>query len=163
MAAMYELTSDYLSVLEMASDPEIPPEAIADTLEGISGEIEIKAQSYAIVIKELESEAAKLKSEEERLCGKREAINNNIKRIKDDLYNSMKLTGKEKFKTDLFSFNIQKSPPKLVIDNESLIPESYYIRQDPKLDKSKLKKDLNLTCVKCEYAHLEQGEYVMIR
>lgn len=129
MSTMYELTDNFMAVLEMASDPEIPPEAIADTLEGIEGEIELKAQSYAIIIKELEGEAVKLKTEETRLLSKRKSLENNIKRIKDNLFNAMKITGKEKFKTDLFSFGIQKSPAKLVIDDSSLIPENIMLNK----------------------------------
>lgn len=162
MSTMYELTDNFMTVLEMASDPEIPPEAIADTLEGIEGEIELKAQSYAIIIKELEGEAVKLKTEETRLLSKRKSLENNIKRIKDNLFNAMKITGKEKFKTDLFSFGIQKSPAKLVIDDSSLIPEKYYVEQAPKLDEQRLKSDLK-SGIECEYAHLEQGEHVRIR
>ena len=162
MSTMYELTDNFMAVLEMASDPEIPPEAIADTVEGIEGEIELKAQSYAIIIKELEGEAVKLKTEETRLLSKRKSLENNIKRIKDNLFNAMKITGKEKFKTDLFSFGIQKSPAKLVIDDSSLIPEKYYVEQAPKLDEQRLKSDLK-SGIECEYAHLEQGEHVRIR
>ncbi len=162
MSTMYELTDNFMAGLEMASDPEIPPEAIADTLEGIEGEIELKAQSYAIIIKELEGEAVKLKTEETRLLSKRKSLENNIKRIKDNLFNAMKITGKEKFKTDLFSFGIQKSPAKLVIDDSSLIPEKYYVEQAPKLDEQRLKSDLK-SGIECEYAHLEQGEHVRIR
>ena len=162
MSTMYELTDNFMAVLEMASDPEIPPEAIADTLEGIEGEIELKAQSYAIIIKELEGEAVKLKTEETRLLSKRKSLEKNIKRIKDNLFNAMKITGKEKFKTDLFSFGIQKSPAKLVIDDSSLIPEKYYVEQAPKLDEQRLKSDLK-SGIECEYAHLEQGEHVRIR
>ena len=162
MSTMYELTDNFMAVLEMASDPEIPPEAIADTLEGIEGEIELKAQSYAIIIKELEGEAVKLKTEETRLLSKRKSLENNIKRIKDNLFNAMKITGKEKFKTDLFSFGIQKSPAKLVIDDLSLIPEKYYVEQAPKLDEQRLKLDLK-SGIECKYAHLEHGEQVRIR
>ena len=74
----------------------------------------------------------------------------------------MKITGKEKFKTDLFSFGIQKSPAKLVIDDLSLIPEKYYVEQAPKLDEQRLKLDLK-SGIECKYAHLEQGEHVRIR
>ena len=45
MATMYELTGEYRELLAMAGDPEIDPEAIADTLEAISGEIEVKAEN----------------------------------------------------------------------------------------------------------------------
>ena len=162
MATMYELTSDYMAVLDMANNPDIPPEVIADTLEGISGEIELKAENSAIIIKELEAEMLKLKTEQIRLSRRRKAIENNIEVIKQRLYNAMKLTGKEKFKTALFNFTIGKNPVKLVIDDESLIPKKYYVKQEPKLDAAKLKEDLKSGAVR-KYAHLEQGESLRIK
>lgn len=162
MATMYELTNDYMAVLDMANNPDIPPEVIADTLEGISGEIELKAENSAIIIKELEAEMLKLKTEEIRLSSRRKAIENNIEVIKQRLYNAMKLTGKEKFKTALFNFTIGKNPVKLVIDDESLIPKKYYVKQEPKLDAAKLKEDLKAGAVR-KYAHLEQGESLRIK
>lgn len=162
MATMYELTSDYIAVFDMANDPDIPPEAIADTLEGIVGEIELKAENSAIIIKELEMEVLKLKTEETRLSSRRKTIENNIEIIKQRLYNAMKVTGKEKFKTTFFNFTIGKNPVKLVIDNESLIPKKYYVKQEPKLDTAKLKVDLKAGALR-KYAHLEQGESLRIK
>jgi hypothetical protein len=45
MSTIYELTEDYLRLLELAEDPDTDPEAFADTLEGLEGEIEIKAEA----------------------------------------------------------------------------------------------------------------------
>lgn len=163
MATMYELTADYLAVLEMANDPDIPPEAISDTLEGIEGEIEIKAENTAKVLKELEGNINTLKAEESRLNAKRKAIENNIVSIKKRLYDAMKLTGKEKFKTDLFSFNIQKNPVKVIIDDESKIPKKYITKETViKIDKNKIKEDLK-TGVTRKYAHLVQDESLRIK
>ena len=50
----------------------------------------------------------------------------------------MKVTGKNKFKGQLFSFSIQKNPPSLNVDDEKLIPEEYWIEQAPVLDKKTL-------------------------
>jgi hypothetical protein len=162
MATMYELTNDYLAVLDMATDPEIPSEVIVDTLEGIEGEIEIKAENIAKVIKELDGVVVNLKSEEIRLHDRRNVIENRVKALKETLYNAMKITGKEKFKTDLFSFNIQKNPAKLVIDDEAKIPCQYLIEQPPKIDTSAI-KDLLKNNNAVDYAHLEQGESLRIK
>jgi hypothetical protein len=159
---MYDLAADYMAVLQMATDPDIDPEAIADTLEAIGGEIEIKAENTAKVLKELEAEAAKLKVETERLEMRKKSIENNVKAAKAYLYNAMKITGKEKFKTTLFSFNIQKNPVKLVIDDETKIPKKYFVPQPAKLDAAKLKEDLKAGAVR-KYAHLEQGESLRIK
>ena len=45
---LYELTGEWQQVLSMMEDPDVPEEAVRDTLEGLSGEIEEKADGYAI-------------------------------------------------------------------------------------------------------------------
>lgn len=162
MATMYELTGEFSEVLAMAQDPEIDPQAITDTLEAINAEIEVKAENTAIIISELDAEAAKIKAEESRLAERRRALENHAARLKNGLYNAIKTVGKEKFKTTLYTFYIQKSAAKLVIDDENKIPKKYYIPQPPKLDSAKLKEDLKAGAVR-KYAHLEQGESLRIK
>ena len=162
MATMYELTADYLAVLAMAMDGETPPDAIADTLEAISGEIEVKAENSAVIMQELKAESAKLDAEIKRLTERKKQFENNAAAIKDRVYNAMKATGKEKFKTTLFTFSIGKNPVKLVIDDTEKIPKKYLIPQPAKVDNTKLKEDLKAGKV-CKYAHLEQGESLRIK
>lgn len=159
---LYQLTDNFRQVLEMAQDPSIDAQAIADTLEGIGGEIEDKADGYAKVIKELEADSDKLTAEITRLTDRQKALKNNIKRMKESLTVAMQATGKIKFKTDLFSFNVQKNPPTLVIDDEDKIPKEYYIPQEPKLDTTVI-KELLKSGTELGFAHLEQGEGVRIR
>jgi hypothetical protein len=138
MATMYELTSDYNEVLELASNPDIDPQAITDTLEAINAEIEIKAENTAKVLRELEGMAAALKAEEQRLAARRKSIENNVDRIKTGLYEAMKTTGKTKFKTPLFSFAIAKNGGKIPIvvdvDTADLPDEFVTITEKPNVD-----------------------------
>ena len=63
MSTLYEITGDYLRLLEMLEEEEsLDPQAFKDTLEGIEGEFEIKADGYARVLKELNAEALKFKA-----------------------------------------------------------------------------------------------------
>ena len=158
---LYELTGQFLQVNEMAVNGEIDEETMQGTLESIECEIEEKAENYAKVIRNLESDAEMLKKEEERLYNRRKTIENNIKRIKTNLENCMIAVDKKKFKTDLFSFNIQKNTPTLVIDNKNSIPAEYLIQQEPKVDTVNLKKYLKEN--EADFAHLEQSESLRIR
>ena len=162
MATMYELTADYLAVLAMATDGETPPDAIADTLEAIGGEIELKAENSAVIMQELKAEVDKLDAEIKRLTARKNALETNADEIKDRIYNAMKKTKKEKFKTTLFSFSIKKNPPKLIIDDRTKIPKKYLIPQPAKIDNAALKADLS-EGKKCKYAHIEQGESLTIK
>lgn len=165
MANIYELTQDYLRLLEMAEDPELDPEVIADTFEAIDGELEIKAENYAKVMKNLEGDIAALKAEEERLSKKRKAIENNIKRMKLALQEAMEITGKTKFKTELFGFSIQKNAPSVVIDAADIrdIPEEYLKFKEPEVDKTAIKNAINAGVDFEGLAHLEVSQSLRIR
>ena len=162
MATMYELTADYLTVLAMATDGETPPDAIADTLEAIGGEIEIKAENSAVIMQELNAEADKIDAEIKRLTARKKSLETNSDAIKQRVFDAMKATGKEKFKTTLFSFSIGKNPVKLIIDDAEKIPRKYLIPQPAKIDNAALKEDLKAGKV-CKYAHLEQFESLRIK
>lgn len=161
MATLRELTSDWQNLLELAEDPEVDEEVLNDTLSAIDGEIEVKAEGYAMVLQELQNDAEALKYEEKRLAGRRIVIENNIKRMKDALQEAMEVTGKTKFKTALFSFNIQNNPTSVVIDNTADVPEQFLIPQEPKIDKKAIKDLLKETEV--SWAHLEQTQGLRIR
>ncbi len=135
MNTLYELTDEYMAVMEMMDDPEIDEQVIADTLEAIGGEIEIKADNYAKLIKGIESTADGLKGEIERLSARERAIRNNVRRVKTALQDAMQKTGKTKFKTELFSFGIQKNPPSVDIVEGAQLPDKYLIPQPAKIDK----------------------------
>ena len=161
---LYELTDEFRSLLEMAEDPEIDEEVLQDTMEALGGEIEDKADGYAKVLKQMESDVVGLKAEEARLNERRKVLENNMKRMKTSLQEAMEVTGKRKFKTDLFSFGIQKNPASVVMDEQYIenIPEEYLIQQDPKIDKMKIKEDLKAG-KDLGFAHLEQTESLRIR
>lgn len=161
MATLYELTEEYRQLLEMMEDDSVDPKGLKDTLEGVDGELEIKAENCAKVIAELGGKVDLIDREIERLKGKKDVLNNNIKRIKQQIEKAMIDTGKKKFKTDLFSFGIQKNPPAVVIDQEDQIPKEYWVAQEPKLDRTAIKQWLKEN--EADWAHLTQTESLRIR
>ena len=162
MSSLYDLTEQFQELLSMALDPDVDEQALADTMEGIECEIEEKADGYAKVIKSLEADVEALKVEEARLAGRRKNISANIDRMKRSLKTAMRLTGKTKFKTSLFSFNIAKNPPALKIDMPDRVPEEFLIPQEPKIDSVAIKKELKDGVV-YDWCHLEQTESLRIR
>ena len=119
---LYELTQGFQELWEMIDDPEVDDDVIMDTLEGVDGEIEDKADGYAKVIANANALAAGIKAEEARLAARRKSIENRIQRMKQSLKTAMEVTGKTKFKTDLFSFSVAKNGGKapLIISEEYL-------------------------------------------
>ena len=162
---LYELTEDYMNLLELAEDPDIDEQAFTDTLEGIDGALEDKAEGYAKVIRTLEGDAAACDTESKRLRNKKQTIENNIKRMKAALQYAMQATGKTKFKTALFSFGIQKNPAAVVIDEGYLenIPDRFLIPQDPQIDKKAIKEALKAGEDLEGIAHLSETYSLRIR
>lgn len=137
---LYELTDNYLAVLELAEESDSI--AIKDTLDSIESVIDEKAENIAKLIKSLEATEEALKNEIQRLQQRKTSINNNIRNIKDYLQSEMERSGKMKIKGTLFNIGIQNNPPSLKVVDEKKIPLDYFIEQEPKLDKALVKEKL---------------------
>lgn len=174
MSALYELTGSFLELMDMLEDEECDEQCIMDTLESVEYEIEDKADGYAKIIKSLESNVDGLSKEADRLITRKKTYENRIKWLKQNLEMCMRATGKRKFTTDLFSFNIQKNggKRKLVVDVDvEKVPEKYRIKQPDAIDGESIREYLKENgyegqdgSLNCEFAHLEpQGESLRIR
>lgn len=158
---LYELTESYLDLLDLIVSGEVEEDDVLDAFIAIDDEIEVKADSYAIVAKRLEADIKMIKEEENRLATKRRKIENDMKNLKSNLEFSMKALDKTKFKTNKFSFNIQKNAPSVQILDESLIADDY-IRTKKEVDKTAIKNALK-EGVEVEGATLIQTESLRIK
>ena len=115
-----------------------------------------------MIIKEMLSDAEACKQEKIRLENRQKSFENRAKLLKDRLEEVMKETGKTKFKTQLFSFNIQKNgglAPLWIVEDIKQIPEEY-LKKEP--DNTKIRQLLSTQEV--EWARLEErGESLRIR
>ena len=163
---IYELTEEYLQLQLMLEDPEADEQTVLDTLEAVEGEIETKADGYARIIRNLEGNATALKAEIERLTAKKQRMEMGVIRLKKNLQNAMIACDKKKFKTELFSFNIQKNGGKAPIvldvkDTSELPDELVRIKEEPDMDAIRALIEKNGSC---QYAHEgERGESLRIK
>lgn len=162
MSNLYQLTNDYETVLNMLYDEDADEQMILDTLEAIEGEIEDKANNYAKIIKELEAKQNARKEEAKRLTESAKVFENRVKALKSNLFNSMKATGKTKFATDLFSFNIAKNGGKQTLTIDGEVPEEY-TKTITENDTDKIRADLEAG-KRLPFAHFEpRGESLRIK
>ena len=164
-SSLYEITGRYLTIMDMLADSDLDPQMLADTMEGIEGELEVKCQNYAMVLKNLEGDVEALDNEIRRLTSRKKTLENNIKRMKEAVRDAMITTGKTKFKTELFSFSVQNNPASVVLDTEDLdtLPDEF-IRIKKEADKTAIKAALLAGDQKLAgYAHIEQGKSLRIR
>lgn len=162
MSTLYELTEAYQELLSMALDPDTDPEALADTMEAIDGEIEAKIDGYVKVMREVKANAETRRAEAKRLLDSARSLESHYDSMNNALYWSMKATGKTKVRTELFDCRVQKNPPSLKIDMPDRVPDEFLIPQEPKVDSAAIKKELKEGVV-YDWCHLEQSESLRIR
>ena len=163
--SIYQLTEEYMDVLNMLYDSETDEQTILDTLEGIDGEIEEKADNYAKIIKALLADAQTRKAEEDRLCARRRGLENRVKRLKDTLQANLEFIGKTRFKTALFTFSVATNgglQPISITENLDEIPGKYLVPQPPKVNTDAIRA--LLADKEVEWARLEpRGKSLRIR
>ncbi|CWU88125.1 siphovirus Gp157 family protein [Listeria monocytogenes] len=159
MTTLYSIQDKYQQLLNLAE--QLDPELLKDTLESIDDELETKAENVAFVIKELEGQSLILEKETKRLAERKNTINNNVKRLKQSLFDAMITANKQKIKTNLFTLDIRKNPPSIIVEDESKLL-NYLIKQPKKLDKTKLGDDLKKG-IEVPGAKIIQTERLQIR
>ena len=133
---LYELNQQYKQLQEMADD--LDPMTLKDTLESIKESIEDKAENTAKLIRSWEAEANAIKEEEKRLANRRKALENNVKYMKEHLFEQLRIAGIEKVKRPTITVSISNNPHSVEILDSTLIPSDYIIQKDPDIDKKGL-------------------------
>lgn len=165
MRKLYNLTTQFMDLLDIAEDPDVDLQVIRDTMESLEWEIENTADECAKTIKIVEGDIAAMKAERDRISKRIAASTNFVDSMKKNLEICMNATGKTKFKTLLFNFYIQKNQPKVVIDHPEDVPESCMVYPEPTINKKAVKELLSNpdTARFVTYAHMEQTESLRIR
>ena len=128
------LVGEWRQVADMMLDPEADQQTVLDTLDGISGEIEVKAEGYGHVIRKLELEAAGLKGKKEyvkgildQIAAEEKRINSHIDWLKDRLMEAMIATGMDEkgIKTESFEFGVKTAGGVAKLVTEDDVPEEF--------------------------------------
>lgn len=164
MAKLYEIKNELNELLLMADEQGLSIDDIKDTMDGIEFEFEEKADSTAKMIKTLIADADSVKAEKDRLAKRETALRNSANNLKKYLETMMLEVKKKKFKTTLFSFNIQKNPKTVEVEVEELLPKKYLIKQPDKVNRKQLLDDLKAGVLEeNENMRLVQTESLRIR
>lgn len=159
---LFDIVDDFRELYELATDPDVDPQVFQDTLDGIKGELEVKAAGYVQVIKQLEMEAKQAEEIEKLFENKKKIRKNNIQRMKDAVKWAMEQTGQEKLAAGAFTFALQNNSQASVIITGDVPENMNKITIEP--DKTKIGEFLKgQPDQACEWAHLERGKHIRIR
>lgn len=130
MTSLFVITNEYRESAEKLADLDLDAQTVADTLEGLAGEFESKAESVAHVIRNLESMADAIKAYEAQQAERRKTFEARAERLREYLANCMQGIGREKLETPSVSLSFRKSSA-VVVDDQSLIPPAFMRQPEP--------------------------------
>ena len=135
MTSLYQLVDLYKRDAAQLEDLDIDDQTIADTLEGMRGELEVKATNVAMLVRNLESTASAIKDAESQMASRRKAIENRVTRIRQYLLDSMVSAGIEKIEHPMLRLSVRKNPPSVDVFDAAQVPADYW-REPPPPPKS---------------------------
>lgn len=159
---LYHLTSEYEAILSEIDelDGELPPD-LAERLDAVVEAIEVKAERCVVVIAEADAEAEKFAREVKRLQGRVQKARQLGEFLRYYLLRVLHLQGRKSMECGAFKIRAQASPPRVIVDDMSIVPICFDKRQERTLDLTELKSVLSHGGV-VPGVHLEQGEHLRI-
>lgn len=146
--SMYDLGAEYRRLLDIASkgfDTEtgevLEQEAMEACFKALEGAVEDKVAGTAQVIRRLAADAAEVSEEASRLAARARSIENAREYLKNRLRSFMLATETQKVKTPFVTVSIGKPTTRVVIYDESEVPQEYKKTYESVM-KSKVKEDI---------------------
>lgn len=163
MGTLYEIATELETLYDMSTDPECDPQALADTIESVMGELELKASSCVYVMKQLEMEQEKAETVSKEFSDKAKVRANSLKRIKEAILLTMDRLGLKELEAGDYTIKIQKNGGKepLVLDHPEEVPDNLTkVTIEP--DKDKIREYLKDNSA--SWAHIEpRGRHLTIK
>jgi hypothetical protein len=129
--SLYHMATEYQVALVALSDPELPEDVVADTLEALEGELIHKGQAVAAFALNLDAEVDAIKAVEKRISDRRKALESRATHMRNYLKMNMERCGISEIKAidGSFTAKLTAGRESVVIDDESLIPDdSEYVK-----------------------------------
>lgn len=87
--SLYLMTEEYRQALAVLSESDLDEQTVADTLEGLQGELSLKAANVAAFVLNLEAEAEAARAAEERIRKRRQTLERRAAQMRDYLLGNM--------------------------------------------------------------------------
>jgi len=164
MASLYEITTAFSTDAAKLSELDLDEQTLADTLDGLQGDLQLKAQNTAMVVRNLEALAYAIEDAEERMAQRRKAVENRAEAIRHYILRCMQAGNILKIESPHMRISRRNNPPHVVVDAASQVPACYW--RIPPVPQVEIDKAAIKTAIKegkeVPGTHLEQSERVQI-
>ncbi|HDX5341606.1 TPA: siphovirus Gp157 family protein [Citrobacter sedlakii] len=121
MSKLYEIANDYARLM----DADFDADEIADTLEGMEGELTDKIEQLLAIVKNESGYAERLKEEAKSLNERAAVIQNKIENILAYIASSLEMVGKKKIRAGLHQVTVRAPSESVDITDSSALPPEY--------------------------------------
>jgi len=130
MSALYQLVAQYRELQQIDAE-EIPEEVLRDTLEALTGELEVKATNVAMFCQNLEIFAANCEEAAKRMEDRASKVKRKADQVRSYLKQMMEAAEITKIEAPEFTLAIKKNPPALVIADGVVLPKEFMVIPPP--------------------------------
>ena len=165
MTSLYTIASEFRQQLSALADLDMPPEAVADTVESLEGDLKDKLRAVIAYSLELEIVATGAWEAAKRMRERADSLDSRVKWLRQYAQDAMQVTGMGEIATDEWAAKLAKTPPKVVIAEGATIPAEFMRTPEPPApspDKTALKQALS-TGVEIPGVSLVSGFRLAIR
>lgn len=164
LPALFDISSQFRALALLADEDELPPEVIRDTLEGLQGDLEVKAANIAKFVLGLEAEAHAIDALAAAIKDRGAKRQRRAESIRAYILLCMQNASVTKISCPEFTISVRRNPKAVEIEDSTEIPEEYMVQPEPlpkRPDKDAIKKALEAG-TEVKGAWLRQGEHLRI-
>lgn len=164
MSALFEFAAEYREAHERMEAAGFDAKTIADTLDGIAGDLEQKAIAVAKFARNLEAETAAIMDAIADMQSRADANVRKAQGLRKYLMDAMVAAGVRKVSCPFFVVSVRETPAAVVIDDEEAIPARFLVQQEappPRPDKRAIAEAIKTEPV--QWAHMQKSTRLDIR
>jgi len=127
MTHLYELSNQMVGLQRLMEEDDLDPQVLEDTLDGLKGDIQVKAEGLLAYVGNLGSDVDAIDAAIKRLQGRKKTLVNKQDSLRDYLRHNMESADIQKITCPLFTITLRK--PSMVVDAPDIrkVPKEYRI------------------------------------
>ncbi len=129
--SLFDIAAQYRADADRLADLDLPAEVVTDTLDGLSGELEVKAQNVVFAARNMQATAIAIKEAEEAMAKRRKALESRASHLLNYVQGCMETAGVLSIECPHFRLAIQRKPPAVDVYEPGLIPAHYMRAPEP--------------------------------
>ena len=142
---LYALADDFRAAAAQLADMDLDAQTVADTLESLSGDLEVKASNTLQFARNLEATAVSIAIARKAMAERESALLARADRIRSYVLACMQSAGIVTIDTPYFRVSVRQNPESVEVLDEAQIPEMYMVQPPPpamRADKARIKAAL---------------------